>query len=1212
MKWTKEQERIINLQDSNILVSAAAGSGKTTVMVERIIKLVKNEKIDIDKFLVVTFTNAAAAGMKQKIQKSLVKAAQEEEDIRHIRRQLSLLNKAQITTIHSFCLEVIRKNFHLVGIDPAFRIGDESEINILLQESIDEVLERAYTTNSEDFKTLVESYTSNRGDNELVDIIRRTYNFILSFPDPMKWLEENVDMINMDKEEFKRSPWYKEIRNYIDMNLQGARDVLNLGLSICDEIDGPKVYKATLEEDLNIVDELLSALDKDLILFKKSLDEFKAPRIASFKKNDPINQDVNPDKQEEVKGNIRDEYKKIINSIKPLLPYDDLDQYLHEINSMYEPIVSLKDLIVDLDQIYTNKKLERSLVDYNDLEHYALRILRSSPDVANFYKNKFAYIYIDEYQDSNSIQETIIDQIKRDNNLFMVGDVKQSIYRFRLADPSIFNKKYVEYEEDREDLDDSVIDRVIELNKNFRSREEILEATNYIFSNIMSENLGEIDYSERVYLNCGNEFPNKNPVELNIIEMDSNEEIGWEDADEDSYLELESIEKAEVEARFAAKKVKELIGQEIYDSSLEEKFRSIDYKDIVILLRSVANWSNVFEEVFNEEGIPFFFDGGTGYFQSIEIQVVLNLLRIIDNIRQDISLISVMRSPIASFTTNELVAIRIKTPRGSYINACNNYIRAEEKSMELARKIEDFLNKIYDWRSRSRYTHLDDLIWEILMESNYYNFIGSLPNGKVRQANLRLLTDKAKEFEKTSMRGLFKFLRYIEKLRESSRDRTSTAKTLGENDNVVRLMTIHKSKGLEFPVVLISGLDKMFSREDTKSKILMHKDYGIGSKYVDLQQRVENDTLSRIAIRNKLKSENLSEEMRILYVAMTRAIDKLIMVGTIGKIESKSKKWRQGHAEYSIYRAQSYLDWIGSCLFEGKDLEGLGEIFRAGKVEGWDISNINYLELFKNYELEDKNKDLEKLKELKVDIEPENYREIDRRLNFKYAYSISENTPSKLSVTATNNLNQESFEKLRFNMPSLANIIEFDKTNNEFILDKVDYDGAQIGTLLHLVMEHIDIKDKMDEEGILLELKNLKDRKQITESEEKFLINRYAEKILGFFNSDIGERLRKSPRVKREVPFVIKKKANHIMENLNGEDVILIQGIIDCYFQEDDEVVLIDYKTDSANEDNLEDIRQEYKEQLSLYKEAIEKIKKKRVKESYLYLFSKGILLKID
>lgn len=1211
MEWTKEQKRIIDIRNSNILVSAAAGSGKTAVLVERIINIVKNENVDIDRFLVVTFTNAAAAGMKQKIQKALVKAAQEDAgNIRHIRRQLNLLNKAQITTLHSFCMEVVRKNFHLLGIDPSFRIGDNNELSILLQESIDEVLERAYSKGEEDFRLLVEAFTKNREDNDLSTIIRKAYKFILSFPDPLIWLENGVNYINITEDEFKNSLWFKEINEYAKMQLDGAREIINVGIEICEEPDGPDKYKETLLKDLEIVDELRSSLEADFIAFVKDIHDFKAPTLKGYKKEDPALIEVKEEKLIEIKEKLRNEYKDIINGLKKLFTYNTLDKYVEEIKSMYTSMSALKDLIIDLHNTYKGNKIDKGIVDFNDLEHYALEVLRNKglpSDIAKSYQNKFDYIFIDEYQDSNSIQETIIEQLRRNNNLFMVGDVKQSIYRFRLADPSIFNKKYTEYEHDSEDLKEEIIDRIIELNKNFRSRKEILDATNYVFSNIMSKDLGEIDYSENAHLNCGVEFPNANSVELNIIEKNSTDVQENNDNNDDSDIdiveEIESLETAEWEARFAVKKIRELINQDTYDNSKGE-LRKIDYKDIVILLRSVKNWSNIFEEVFNREGIPFYFDGGSGYYETIEIQLIVNLLKLVDNVKQDIALISVMRSPIGNFTTEDLIEIRARYPHGKYYDACHKYKNSLDHSAELIKKLDEFFNKINRWSIKSKYIHLNDLVWEILMETNYYHFVGALPNGKVRQANLRLFTDKAYEFEKTSMRGLFKFLRYIEKLNNSSEDKTSTAKTLGENDNVVRLMTIHTSKGLEFPVVILCGLNKRFNIQDITPKILMHKEYGIGTKYINVEKRVEYQTLSRKAISNKITLENLSEEMRVLYVAMTRAIDKLIMVGSISNLDNKIKKWRRGHSRYFIYKGTSYLDWICSCLFEGVNLEGLNDILVKGQYKDWNVSRVTYSEIMKGSDkgekkdIEDKLKELESFNNINVEIE--------RRLNFKYNYDKSVKTPTKLSVTESKSLDLEKLESLRYNIPALSNFLEYDEKSKKFQLDKVEFSGAEIGTLIHLVMENIDIKGKLDKSDLINQLQCLASRNILTASEESFIINRYLDKIEAFYKSDIGIRLKKSNWIKREAPFVLKKKASEMLNNFHECDDILIQGVIDCYFYEGDDVVIIDYKTDSVKDSDIEDIKMKYRSQISLYREALEKIEKKKVKEAYLYLMSIG------
>ncbi len=730
----------------------------------------------------------------------------------------------------------------------------------------------------------------------------------------------------------------------------------------------------------------------------------------------------------------------------------------------------------------------------------------------------------------------------------------------------------------------------------------------------MSEDLGEIDYNENVFLKCGNkEFSTNNPVELNIIEKSSISSKDKLEQLDDINDELESMKTAEIEALFAVKKIKELLNEEIYDGNNENKLRKIEYKDIVILLRSVSDWSNIFEEVFNKEEIPFYFDGGAGYFNTIEIQIMINLLKLIDNIRQDIPLISVMRSPIGEFTTEELVKIRSKYTKGSYIDACIKYIGENDEELndenflpEIIEKLDSFLKMINDWVDRSKYTDLSDLIWEILMETNYYHFVGTLPKGKIRQANLRLLVDKAYEFEKTSMKGLFKFLRYIEKLNSDGNDSSSIAKTLGENDNVVRLMTVHNSKGLEFPVVILCGLNKGFNLQDTRAKILMHKEYGLAPKYINIDKRIEKDTIGRIAIAKKIKFENLSEEMRILYVAMTRAIDRLIMVGSVNKIDDSIKIWRKGHLRYFLYRGKSYMDWIGSCLFEGMDSEAINEIFVKGQYEKWKVNKVSVTDLLQDRKTYNNVDNIEKLNNIEGFIDIKSYEEIERRLSYKYPYENAVNIPAKLAVTKLKNINTEKLSSLKYDIPTLSNLLEFDKESKRFIMDKKELKGSEIGTLIHLIMQHIDLSGKLDRNDLIQQIEQITSKNLITDAEAKFILNNYLDKIEGFYNSNIGLRMRKSPLIKREISFVIKKKADEILENLNGNDFILVQGIIDCYFEEDDEVVIIDYKTDNINEKEIEKLIIEYKDQITSYKEAIEKIKKKKVKESYLYLFSLG------
>ncbi len=1213
MKFSPSQQEVINVRNKNILVSAAAGSGKTTVLVERIIKLLINEKEDIDKFLIVTFTNAAASGMKQKIHKALIKALYSSKDKEHLSRQLNLLNKANISTIHSFCIDVVRKNFHVTGIDPGFRIGDVNEVDILLQESIDEVLEDYYAEKPDGFVQLVESFTGNRGDLELNDIIKDIYKFILSFPDPLNWLLDSVNMLSMSENDFESSLWVKAVKDNLRLQLCGALEALNTAREICLEDDGPLAYEEAISQDVDNVGRLEELLSGDFNDFTAHVHSVSFPALKALKGKQK--EDVSKEKQEDVKS-LRDDYKKIINNIKKMIPKRSLSEFVHDINHMYLPMKSLYDITVRLDAVFKSKKMDKSIADFNDVEHYALQILREK-DIKERYRNKFKYIFIDEYQDSNSLQEELISQIKRENNLFMVGDVKQSIYRFRLSDPTIFNEKSNSYPV----VDCQGFDRRIDLNQNFRSRKEILSSINYIFKNIMNRTIGEIEYDESAFLNPGAEFTedvatiNNCFTELIIIDKNSSES-------EDSDDEIKSMKLAELEATFAVQKINELLKENKNQPVTRDKdtnevtealSEKLQYKDIVILMRSVSSWAGIFEEIFNEQGIPFYFDGGTGYFETIEIQVVLNLLSIIDNIRQDIPLLSVMRSAIGSFTTEELVQIRVRNPKYNFIDALYEY--KNNCRDELAEKLTDFISKIENWKKRSRYTSLNDFIWEILMETNYYYFVGLLPNGKIRQANLRLLSDKAFDFEKTFMSGLFNFLRYVEKLKFASGD-SSSAKTLGENDNVVRLMTVHKSKGLEFPVVIMCGLNKKFNKTDSSKSILKHKFYGIAPKYINTDERIYRETLSRSAIKNIIKIENLSEEMRVLYVAMTRAIDRLIMIGTVDRLENKIKKWQRGPSVYNIYSGNSFLDWISTVLFRDIDSDNILRIVNGCSLSceinyslsnnsystKWNINKISLAQIYRK-EQEEADYKARRINEISCFKNQESgmKEEINRRLNYKYAYNNSVNIPTKLSVTDLKVLRQERLEHIKFKIPTLKDIPQFKEKALMFT-------RTEIGTIVHFVMQHLNIGESLTKDNILQQVNKMVAKKLLTENEAE-VVN--IDMLHDFFNTDIGIRMRASCNVKREVPFVIKKNANEIISSLNTDDVILIQGIIDCYFYEGDQVVIIDYKTDKIVDGIIEQIKDEYSPQILSYKEAVEKITGDKVKACYLYLFDIGQAVEI-
>ena len=1203
MKWTSNQKKVIDTRDKNILVSAAAGSGKTAVLVERIITLVRDNNENIDSFLIVTFTNAAAAGMKQKIQKALYKALEDDTITdnsmkKHLRNQLNLLNKANISTIHSFCIDVLRKNFHVLGIDPNFRIGDPNECQILLNDAIDEVLEKAYTERTDEFVQLVECFTSNRSDKELVDILKDMYYFVLSFPRPLEWLEGSINMLKINKDKLENSEWLRIIKENIVTFLDGAQESLEDCKNICKEPGGPNAYIDTILLDLDNVNSLKSSLYNSFEGFTENLYSMSHPRLASIRGK--AKEEVDEYKIDEVKQ-IREEYKKIIDSIKKLIPNKTMDEFTEAINYMYPAMMALYTLVYDLMIVFKEKKSDKAIVDFNDVEHFALEAL-SNEDISEVYKNRFKFIFVDEYQDSNQLQETLLSKIKRDNNMFMVGDSKQSIYKFRLADVDLFNSKMETYKVDCKSLDD--INQRIDLNHNFRSRKEILNATNFIFEKIMSKRLGELNYDDSVFLNVGMEFETteENVVELNIIESDI---VNEDEIDE----EIQGMETAQIEAYFAVSRIKKLLTENTYHAKTNE-FKQIEYNDIVILLRSVSNWSSIFEEVFFNEGIPFYSDTGTGYFETIEIQIMINLLRLIDNIRQDIPLLSIMRSPIGKFTTEDLIKIRVKSPKISFIDAL--YIYKNNENDELSDKINTFINLIEKYKKDSRYAKLNDLIWQILMETDYYYFVGALPNGKIRQANLRLLTDKAYEYEKTSMTGLYNFLKYIEKLKLSNSDE-ATAKILGENDNVVRLMTIHKSKGLEFQVVLLCGLNKKFNMMDVSKNILKHKTYGIAPKYINPQLRVYKETLPRIALKNVTKIETLSEEMRVLYVALTRAVDKLIMCGTVKSIASRAKKWKRGTSHYNLYSASSYLDWICSSLYNHKDAsvlrEAVGDDNCNIKVDNcesnWNIKCLSLLDI--NYNVKDENISKEdkinEIRSFKEQINSEYIDEINRRLSFEYKYKKSINVPTKLSVTDMKNLDNKdkNIENIKYNIPKLVDIPMFKEKKTEFT-------KAEIGTITHYVMQHLNIKEKLDIDNIKNQISNMVNTNILTEDEAK-VVN--VSQIVNFFNSDIGKRMTNSSKVKRETPFVIKKQANDIIKNLNEDDNILIQGIIDCYFYEGDDIVVIDYKTDVVN-NNVDVLKRQYETQILAYKEALEKLTNKVVKECYLYLFDNNMQIQIE
>ena len=1188
MNWTKEQQAAINCRGCNILVSAAAGSGKTAVLVERIIQIILKDKIDIDRLLVVTFTNAAAGEMRERIAASIVKEMDKKTgDERHLRKQISLLNRASITTIHSFCMDVIRRHFHVIDVDPGFRVGDVTETGILRLEALEETFEKEYEKADDLFFQLVETFGGTKEDRPLQDLVLKLYSFIQSQPYPEKWLKEKVEDFTLSIEDFNDSNWVRTIEGRVKTRLKAAIDLLNNALVIAREPEGPNPYEGAILSDLAWIDELCDSLNLSVTSFYETLNDLKHDRLKSCR-------DGNPELKEQCKS-LRDEAKDIIKNIKENIFAAGPEEHVRDLNRLYPLMDYLYKLVIRFANTYREKKTDRGIVDFNDLEHYALRILADEP-VAQEYKERFEYIFIDEYQDSNIVQETLIQSIKRKDNLFMVGDVKQSIYRFRLADPTLFIKKYETFKSTEED-----IDRRIDLSKNFRSRGEILNGVNYIFKHIMSKELGEIDYDDKVFLYQGANFESADDpsIEVNLIEKST-------EIDEDMEEELQELTDIEVEARIVAKRIRELLNEKIYDENLGT-YRELEYRDIVVLLRTTQNWAQNFLEVFMREGIPAYADAGTGYFEAIEVNMFLNLLRVIDNKRQDIPLLSVMRSPISNFTIEELINIRIHDKSGTYYDAIEKYI--EENDDNLKHKLVSFIEKLNRWSDEARYIKIDQFIWRLFMETGYYHYVGAMPGGLQRQANLRILFDRAGQFEKTSIKGLFNFIKFLEKL-QGGRGDMGAAKVLGENDNVVRIMSVHKSKGLEFPVVIAAGMGKNFNLMDTNADVLLHKDLGLGPKFVDPDLRIYRDTIAKLAMRDQIKIESLSEEMRILYVAFTRPKDKLIIVGSLKNIEGLARKWNRSDNVYFLMNGRNYMDWIGPALIKHPDGENLRQLaglqFDESKYNGenskWTINILGRQAIV--LEEEEKLLKEEEYREKLInfnreDFPPNDYTEykegIYNRLSWEYRHKDSTLIPSKLSVSDVKKMTIKEMDSIIYQIPTLAKV-------PKFMEGKKIFTAAERGTIMHFVLQHLNLEKVHSKEQIGEQIDFMVASELITKEESK-TVN--IEKISSYFESEIGRRMLMSKKICRESPFVIEKPAGDIIKGLpeNLEEKLLVQGIIDCYFEEEDGLVLVDYKADVVFNGDVSTIKARYKVQLHLYKEALEKITAKKVKETYLYLF---------
>lgn len=1165
MKWTKEQQEAIEIRSKNILVSAAAGSGKTAVLVERIKQLILRDHVSLDHMLIVTFSNAAASEMREKIVDAISKELEGSADS-FLREQLNLIHRANISTFHAFSMEVIRRYFYLIDIEPNFKICDEAQKTILQGEAMEQLFSSMFDSCSQDFIDFLNKFAVTKNDNAVKDMIYEAHEFIQSIPDSYEWLRAQAEKLSLTREEFENSSAFHEIRNGISKSLSLAEGYFERAGELLEDHGLASIIpKWTLDmEAFRILRNGFETLSFDE--FGRLVSDLKFQTYTASKDEKEAYEEI-----KEFVSSLRDQAKNAVRKLTSQYFARPLDFYVEDLNKTCRDALYLSRLVEEFDRIYKDKKQKKGLIDFSDIEHYALAVL-SREEAAAEYRDKFDYIFIDEYQDSNIVQETLIGKIKRENNLFMVGDVKQSIYKFRLAEPEIFISKYENFKENKNEFDIK-----LDLNKNFRSKGRIIAAVNDIFSQIMKKDLSGLEYDEDAALYQGQEYSGEldYPVELQIVDDMQIEDLSVDD-------EIREMKKAEIEACTAAQIIRESKGRMIYDAKKGEE-RLITNKDIVILLRSAKGYAEIYYNALLKEGIPSFIDASDGYFDTLEVEVFLNLLRIIDNRKQDIPFLSVLRSPVFSFTIEEMIRIRTFNKQGMYYQAFKDYSQRGE-DIALREKSAAVLSRIDQWKKEAPLMPLEDFLWKLIRETGYYEYVGGIPGGSQRQANLRALVDKAVQFQNSQMKGLFSFISYIEAIKKRNVP-MGQVKLLGENDDVVRIMTIHKSKGLEFPVVLVGGLGKRFNKDSDTYQISLHKEIGLGIRFVDRENSCYKKTIVQMAIDQKKRRESMAEELRILYVAFTRAMDKLVLLGTMRDIGSVMDRCSvMGNGDLS--GAKSYLDLLIPVLEKTKI------IFRQSNRK--DIS-------FKKDETEQKKHEIRRLILGGItDITDGNglNLEIERRLRFEYGHRDALRLKSKFAVSELSRLAKEE-------TGAAVPVLDTPK----FTRDKSKFTGAEKGTILHKVMEHLDFRfmgevwKEGDREKKIAAIQAAAEdlvKREILTAEETSAIS--YPKILGFFDSDIGRRAGQSPRLYKEVSF-------NIMKQIAGENII-IQGTIDCYFEEDGKYILLDYKSDYVGDpvdgSGIERLTERYRMQLGLYKDALEKIRGIKVEEAYLYLFDAG------
>ena len=1217
--WTEDQLKAIEKRDSNILVSASAGSGKTAVLVERIIEKILNDYLDVDKILVVTFTNAAAQELKEKILNAIYKALENEKDpkkINHLKNQLIYINRASITTIDAFCFKLVRENFNILNIDPNIRICEESQSVLIKTRVLEDLLEEEYESYVDEknvfgLYNILELFSGK--DEELLDNILRIYNYIQSFPYPFKWLKEQIEKYNIAENidlydtDFGRDI-YEDIVSEIELCIEKYDDYLNK-ISGIEEFN--KCY-TILDNDIQILKSAIAISNKSWDKLYENISNINFPKFVIGKVSD-----------EELKNEISEfrkkEVKSVIDKIKKKI-YAKSNEILEDNKIAYKYIKYLYEFLVRYDNNYREEKKNLGVAEFNDIMHYALELLVDEEDnitdIALGLKDRYKEIYTDEYQDTSYVQERILDAISKDNNRFMVGDIKQSIYGFRQARPDIFNDKYISYSSkaDEESSNCKII-----LSKNFRSREEVIDSINYIFEKIMSMRNGQCDYTQNERLICGNtgyisSDDTSYKTQINIINLKDKEVGLFEENDDDEVQIDEDLSNIQIEAKCIAYKIKEIIRKDkVMDK--DGMLRSVKYKDIVVLLRGIKNKAEIIEEELKRNNIPVFCDTSSSIFEGDEVKLVLSFLKIIDNPYQDIYMISIMFSIIGNFTLDEITKIRLYDSTSYVYDTLNSILNDEEyvkQEGKIVEKIKRFLSIIKEYTIYSKKYSISELLIRLYKDTNIYYQFALEDDAESKKANLNYLIELASTFYSNIGNTLNAYIKYIDNLKDKQDTSTTSAKIIGENEDVVRLMTIHKSKGLEFPIVILADTSKGYNFSDSrKQRVVFHHKYGIGIDVVNQDLGVTYPSLIKQAIRSVIEKETKSEELRLLYVALTRAKEKLYIFATTKDYDKEYSmqtiKLKNGKFNETLIASNtSYYKNLLPVIKYYNEFEADKKEFDIQRIEiKSNTTDEELRNLFNIKEAEEESKSINDILITafnKEKVDKELLKSIKENLESEYRYYEDAHTPSRVSVSE---LKQSKIDEEDVHITSLFQ--DENRDNDEYkipscLLEKEEkYTPVRKGLLIHFILQNLEFKSLNTKSDIKNYIDKLKFENVISEQDSKYIS---ITKIYNFLNSKIGKELKDAKKIFREYEFILKN------EKISNS---LIQGIIDLfYITEDNKAILVDFKTDKL--DNEQDFIDRYKIQLNIYKDAINTLTDYNIYKTYIYSFNlnKEIELKED